>query len=156
MNGKLLWEGIWVDFAERAERLALPGAAPRDAVDITLLWQLHGYTSHVPKPIAPPGLHLKELYSGSPWRSGRPWVAFVTINPSIDPDELFPSIWQFNRHRGDLSSLVGYFDERFNLAFSRNPQPRGRGSICIALSQAFNTCGGDDTVSHDEFGRVES
>lgn len=123
-----MWEEIWTDFTERARRLVLPDAVPRDAVDITVLWQLRGYTCHVPEPLKPEHLHLPELYSGSPWNSARPWIAFVTINPSIGTDELFPGICHFNDHRNrnDIAGLVRYFDERFDLDCRTDPLPHGR------------------------------
>lgn len=125
MNGDSAWGGLWSDFAERADRVT-SGAKPRDIVDITILWQIRGYTCYVPRPIQAEALHLPELYSGSPWIAGKPWIAFVTINPSIDPDELFPDLVQFRRCRDNLKELVSYFDERFEATYAATPLPHGR------------------------------
>ena len=126
-----MWRSLWKDFDDRARRL-IGGRAPSDAVDRSIKWQLDGTAPFCPRPIAADRLHLPELYSGSPWATcdvptlaGR-WLAVVTVNPSIDPDEAFPN-------RSDLltqgdSPLEEWFEKRFEPAAQQQPIPRGRAS----------------------------
>lgn len=86
-----MWHALWQDFVARASRLAA-GTPGRDAIDATISWQLHGHADHAGSPMATSELQLPELYSGCPWRYGEHWVAFVGLNPSLDGEELYPTL----------------------------------------------------------------
>jgi hypothetical protein len=123
-----MWEALWDDFEDRARRLIDRINPPRDAVDHTIQWQLDGIHPFVPGPIAPDNLQLPELYSGRPWALGGPWIAFVTINPSISPSEIFPTRHHFVNHKrnNNLNALIEYFDTRFEPAPVGFPLHHGR------------------------------
>lgn len=130
-----MWKQLWEDFEARATRLA-DGGAPVDAVDQTIMWQLLGKTPFVNAPIAAQELHMPELYSGCPWtRSDAPqmkgWVAFVTVNPSIDSEEVFPTR-QDVRERG-VPLSVSFFENRFEPGPITSPLIHGRNGTKLAV-----------------------
>ena len=106
-----MWDCLWQDFENRASYLH-NGGAPRDAVDETVLWQLHGDADQVGGPIASGDLQLPELYSGASWRHCERWVAFVALNPKIDPEEVYPTRGMYTAPTA--GSLQSFFDERFD------------------------------------------
>lgn len=113
--GQVMWRQLWCDFAARTTRLS-EDATPVDAVDETILWQVHGTGPWVRARIPWASLHLPELCSGAPWDlcdipqlTG--WVAFVTINPSIEPDEIYPNRTDLGRIQYD--ALRAFFAQRF-------------------------------------------
>jgi len=57
----------------------------------------------------------------------------VTINPSIDPDELFPGVNHFNQYENHLNELICYFDDRFCPVPSMNPLPYGRSEGRVSI-----------------------
>jgi hypothetical protein len=128
-----MWNVLWQDFVQRAERLALnPGASDQDIVDETVLWQLQGDAIRIGSPLTPGQLHLPEMYSGrSPTRtevapSGR-WVMFVLPNPNIDVRENYPTDGALADLGG--AALLRFFEDRFGdvpgsistLAYGRMP-----------------------------------
>ncbi len=136
MGGDRMWEELWADFEARAVRL-LDDRRPRDVVDETILWQLDVRHRFMPHAVSAQALQLPELYSGRPWsacdipelcgsgaRAHRSrWVAFVTVNPSISTDEVFPTRSDRAKH-GD--ALVDFFEERFEPGPIHAPLIHGR------------------------------
>jgi hypothetical protein len=118
-----IWKKLWDDFNTRAEKLALR-QTPDNAVDKTILWQLKGHKQFVGKKIPVQGLHLPELYSGSPWQHRKKWVAIVTVNPSIDPTEIFPTRTHLTTH--GIASVVSFFENRFEPRRIDSPITHGR------------------------------
>jgi hypothetical protein len=84
----------------------------------------------VPTPIPKLQLHLPELYSGSPWGKlgNDPWIAFVTLNPSIDSKEEFPTLEHFRdaQNRGQIDPLISFFNNRFCSPANESPIQHGR------------------------------
>lgn len=130
-----MWKELWSDFEQRATRLAAGGAAV-DAVDQAILWQLVGHPTFVGARLEHGALQLPELYSGAPWdlsdvRRDKPWIAFVTVNPSIEPREVFPNISDL-RELG-VEKLVSYFDRRFEPGPYEKPLLHGRNGSTLAV-----------------------
>jgi hypothetical protein len=127
-----MWNELWTDFNARAARLTAIGAdwVNVDAIDTTIIWQLLGRTCYVPTPIPEHTLHLPELYSGAPWGQAgtEPWIAFVTLNPSIDPNDVFPTRQDFYNCQGQqqIDALIAFFNDRFCFPANNMPLRHGR------------------------------
>lgn len=121
-----MWEKLWQEFDALARAYA-PGRAPKmeGAVARTIRWQRQGHRDFVGRKISAMDLQLPELYSGAPWRHGRKrWIAFVTINPSIDVNEIFPT--RANLRKFGCASLEDVFSNRFTPGPSKTPIKHGR------------------------------
>jgi hypothetical protein len=118
-----MWNQLWNQFEDKAARLTA-GDEIEDAIDETIMWQLAGHPKFVGAPIAANLLQLPELYSGSPWEYLDRWIAFVTINPSIHPDEIFPR--RADREMFQIQQLSQFFTERFQPGPLMGPLLHGR------------------------------
>jgi hypothetical protein len=146
-----VWNELLTDFRERALRLA---AAPRcddatctcearSVIDESICWQMCGdqwliRTEGDARSLADgQDLHLPELYSGAPWSfqeespdwfpdtlRGK-WLAIVTTNPSIAPDEPFPTLRHW-KGEADTPAIEHYFSQRFAFDAATNLLPNGR------------------------------
>jgi len=126
-----MWETLWADFRDRADRIAAGGAIGRGVDEVTA-WQLHGHEEQVGYPLALEALHLPEIYSGSPWAgAGLPggpqqgqWIALICGNPSIAPNGVHPmlDLWR----RAGTTSVVATFDDRFHVGVRDQPLRHGR------------------------------
>jgi hypothetical protein len=85
-----MWNQLWNEFEDKATHLVTAGAV-EDVIDQTIQWQIEGDQEFVGAPIGVDVLHVPELYSGCPWNHRKRWIAFVTVNPSIHPDEVYPT-----------------------------------------------------------------
>jgi hypothetical protein len=132
-----MWAELWDDFDRRSSRLSSSDRVdPADAIDQTISWQLAGDPAFVGRPIAVAELMLPELFSGAPWRHGdragmNRWLMFITANPSIDPDEAFPSRREL--HAAGAERLVRYFEERFEPGPIAYPLVHGRDGNRLAV-----------------------
>lgn len=130
-----LWRALWDDFETRGRRLS-NGGIPADHVDETILWQMHGHAQFVGtnQGVASySALHLPELYSGCPWRSGTDgtpgkkrtaWIACMAINPGIDMACEYPTLSHRSATNGHLASID--FEGRFRDPAAEHPPRTGR------------------------------
>jgi hypothetical protein len=137
----IYWENQWQQ-VQGAHFDANP-AMINEAINWTIRWQLISQPPYLrkhnepPNPIQLGNLHLPELYSGHPWAlNQKPWVAFVTINPSRNPLEIFPTRAHLpqNINNNAIQHLISFFEERFD-----------PGPIALPLIHGLNL---DDIVAY--------
>jgi hypothetical protein len=119
-----LWRELWDEFCHRAECLSTSASEePADVIDKAIWWQRSGTAPFCSRELSHEQLHLPELFSGSPWSRTDKWVAVIALNPTISPDERFPTVSMRATH-GD-EALIQYFENRFSPDFSAKPCPHG-------------------------------
>ncbi len=120
-----VWTNLWNDFERRAVELS-DGRKPGDSVDRVISWMQDG-SPYTWKPGRAVGeFHLPELYSGAPWRTpGRKWAAFLTLNPSIHEEDVFPTVEMMTTV--GVEPLIKHFEDRFDCGPVLMPIPYGRG-----------------------------